>query len=658
MAWIMPLLFLLLGCGGAAPPSSSPVRKEDDLDPPSARREQAEILLADLAAQRSPADGGGSVELVLADGEEARIECGELGTWTLIYTAGPRGIAEGGALRFLPDPFWNWSQPQTRDANYAGYTTIESSVPGLRFETFEQSTGPGGAGSVTAILRGAGLTEGAKVRLVYGAGSVGAAADRYAEREARLWLAVDGDGDGVTRILDDSPRITVTARPFTRLVLNGPSVARPGESLKFHVALLDEMANLAEGSQATLRITQRPAGWDFPQQVTLRPQDRGTLSFQGTALAEGVVRLAVETELDGRTLRAEAAPLAVSTSLPRIRWADLHGHSQLSDGTGTPEDWWRYAREAAGLDAAALTDHDHFGVRFVDQHPEIWSRLVRAARAAHQPGEFVALVGFEWTNWIHGHRHVLYFSDDGRILSSLDPAYDTPRKLWKALEGQSVLTLAHHSAGDPVPTNWTFKPPPQIEPVTEVMSVHGSSEALDSPMLIRGAIPGNTVRDQLDSGMKLGFIGSGDGHDGHPGLPHLSPAYGYSRDHVGRGGLAAILSEDLTREGLYASLRARRCYATSGPRILLQATLDGSQMGSELEALSAQPLLRVFILGTVGLKSLDLVYSDRIERVELGGQRRFEGTLQLNDIPTGGYLYLRVEQQDGALAWSSPWFVK
>ena len=33
----------------------------------------------------------------------------------------------------------------------------------------------------------------------------------------------------------------------------------------------------------------------------------------------------------------------------------------LSDGTGTPEDYFAYARDVAALDVIALTDHDHWG---------------------------------------------------------------------------------------------------------------------------------------------------------------------------------------------------------------------------------------------------------------------------------------------------------
>ena len=46
-------------------------------------------------------------------------------------------------------------------------------------------------------------------------------------------------------------------------------------------------------------------------------------------------------------LTGSANPLVVSATLPRVYWGDLHGHSGLSDGTGTPEDFYLYARDVA-----------------------------------------------------------------------------------------------------------------------------------------------------------------------------------------------------------------------------------------------------------------------------------------------------------------------
>ena len=152
--------------------------------------------------------------------------------------------------------------------------------------------------------------------------------------------------------------------------------------------------------------------------------------------------------------------------------------------------------------------------------------------------------------------------------------------MWAALEGRRALTIAHHSAGGPISTDWSIPPHPELETVTEIVSVHGSSEAADSPGVIHRPVPGNFVRDALDRGYRLGFLGSSDGHDGHPGLAHLTSA---------TGGLAAILAEDLTRDAIYDALNNRRVYATSGHRILLRASLGGHPMGSILSPEDIHP---------------------------------------------------------------------
>jgi hypothetical protein len=114
----------------------------------------------------------------------------------------------------------------------------------------------------------------------------------------------------------------------------------------------------------------------------------------------------------------------------------------------------------AGLDVAALTDHDHWGVPFLDRSPALWREIEDANARFHAPGRFVTLPGFEWTSWLHGHRHVLYFGAEGAVLSSLDARFETPAQLWSGLRGLPAMTFAHHPAGGPIATSWAFAPDP------------------------------------------------------------------------------------------------------------------------------------------------------------------------------------------------------
>jgi hypothetical protein len=498
------------------------------LYPPTARPDTVEHFRADLAAVRHPSDGGGSAELVLAEGDDGSITAGARRSWTFRYTVGPEGIQAGGALYFQTSPFWGWSTPQHIRPAQAGYTTAEL-IDRADEETLVLERLTLGPNLMAVRFDGRPMIEGEVIELVFGAGAALARADRHAERGATFWFALDGDGDGVRELLAECPRIDVHAGPPSLLVLTLTSVARPDERPRLCAAILDATASTGLPIVGSLEVQLHNSKG--------APGSSLTLAFDGTGggrrtieldpLPPGVWRASGAITTGGQTFSATSNPLLCDADAQRVRWGDLHGHSQLTDGTGTPGDYYTYAREVAMLDFCALTDHDHWGMRFVDAHEELWRHLQATTNAHNDPPTFVTLVGYEWTSWIHGHRHVLSFTDAAPMLSSLAPETDDPAKLWAALRGTSSMTLAHHSAGGPIATNWDFPPDPVLEPLTEVMSVHGSSEAMDSPSLIYSPLSGNFVRDMLDRGYQLGFLASGDSHDGHPGLPHLSPYYSY-----------------------------------------------------------------------------------------------------------------------------------
>lgn len=671
-------LLLILSCGegpaasgdapgdpGAGPtaepaPTAGPApwweHPGDDPDPPTARRQLAEDLRAGRDAERHPGDGGGRVWLEPVEGTPDPIPAGTTGRWRLVYEAGPLGVSAEGAVYLHVSPFWGWSEPfgdpdgrlpaSWRDGR-PGFTSVSSDVPGLvtRAVHLDQTL-------MAILFEGRGLEPGERLEITYGAGAAGARADRYAGRESPFWIAVDADGDGLRELVPDCPTVDVSAGPPARLVAQLPSCLSPGEEGRLTVAALDATGSSGVDWSGTLELLDRPEGSDLPATIALDAAAGARLSLPFTCTEEGLVRLRLRGP-DG--LETTTNPLVVQQDVEPILWGDLHGHSGLSDGTGTPEDYFAYARDVAGLDVIALTDHDHWGTEFLDAHPEHWQRIRDAVAAHHEPGCFVTLLGYEWTNWIHGHRHVLSFAEQPEleVLSSLDERYETPRQLWDALRGRDVLTFAHHSAGAPVPVNWTYRPDPVLEPVTEVISVHGSSEALDAPFPIARPVPGNFVRDVLLAGERLGFIGSGDSHDGHPGLAHLA-------NPGGCGGLVAFLTGDRTRAGVLAALRQRRVYATSGARMILRASLDGRRLGATLEPPEGPARLTLLVRGSAPLEAVDLIRSGvLVDRLDLEPEQGPDlvASWTLDQLGDGEFVYLRVHQRDGHCGWTSPFFV-
>jgi len=195
--------------------------------------------------------------------------------------------------------------------------------------------------------------------------------------------------------------------------------------------------------------------------------------------------------------------------------------------------------------------------------------------------------------------------------------------------------------------------------VTEIASVHGSSEAWDTPGRIYHPVRGNFVRDALARGYRLGFIGSGDSHDGHPGLVQLAGPH---------GGLAALIGAEPTRESILATLRARRVYATNGPRIFLRVELDGAPMGSILEAAAiptdpSTQALEVRTAGTAVIDHIDVVRGRAgapaaVEPSPGDGEREWSGRRDIPRLAAGDYVYVRIVQVDGGAAWSSPIYAK
>ena len=628
---------------------------DDDIDrsrglSPSANLENHALMRRTWAPRPHPSDGGGRAWVAAIEtprGPAEALRAGVRGRIRVVYEAGPQGIAADGKLTFEVSPFYGWAVPQDQRPDETGYTQVSTEVAGAELTTEWKGR------TLDVRVPGRGLRAGERVEIVYGAGDKLARVDPLAEREERLWIWVDGDGDGEASLIAESPRVDIRPGPPARLHVVVPSFARPGEEIAVRVSVLDRLGSAGLPVTGRLRLETAEA-LELPGGVTLAAKDRGSVRVPARVVADGTLRVSARFTSPAlpSPLAGVSNPLVVREDAPRVLWADLHGHSQLSDGTGTPEDYFRYAREVSGLDAAALTDHDHWGVRFLDQTPAWWARIRKAVKDANAPGRFVALLGYEWTSWLHGHRHVLYFGDEGAILSAADPRFETPTQLWDGLRGSRALTFAHHSAGGPVATNWRYRPDPELEPVTEVASTHGSSEAADSPVRLQRFDAGNFVRDVLDDGVRLGFVGSGDGHDGHPGETRITSRAG--------GGLAALQTGDRTREGVRNALVQRRCYATNGPRIALEADLRGLPMGSEIAAGGGPARLRVRAAGEARILRVDLVRAGSVAALPLGSDRKDMEIEVDHVIPAplaGEYLYVRVVQSNGGVAWSSPWFV-
>ncbi len=332
-----------------------------------------------------------------------------------------------------------------------------------------------------------------------------------------------------------------------------------------------------------------------------------------------------------------------------IYWGEFHCHSfdgaeinVLNEDTH-PEKAYRYGREATGLDFCALGSHIF---RNAPDAVHEWWELGREAATRHnKPGRYLTFLGAEWrdTEPKGGDRNLVWRDLDA---PAPDPTWRIEEVYERFSDGQAMVIP--HVGGTPATPH---RHNPDVESLCEMVSGHGQFEWF--------------AQAYLQKGYKVGLIGGSDCHHATPGHPRRVTTGGGGRfartlrlrDSGWAGGpVLAVLAQELSRDALWRAFRARRTYATTGARALLGLHANGTPMGSQIRA-RRDVEIEIAFEGTAPVEQIDLVRGDRRLQRWPGCGVRFRE--KLVDCPPSGqtYYYVRVEQTDGELLWSSPVWV-
>ena len=504
---------------------------------------------------------------------------------------------------------------------------------------------------VATLAEGA-VPAGAPVRIVY----ANTYAPYVAEAE-RIWMRVAGVEP------DEPPVLTVTPGAAESMRIIVPSGVEPGAEFHVLVVSLDRFENRSRTGYADRTLTRSD----------------GEVVAQGLSFT-GSVRLSTRIEKEGvfrfRLGDVVSNAVRVGKGLRGPYWGDIHIHTKVSgDGQGT--DPYDYARDVSGLDFAGCADH-------CESMGELgYAQILKWANDACEPGRFVTVLADERNpRPLTGH-HNIYFCDEESFLAHAakgdyrPPADRAEAEKWMGtLDPSKVMLIPHHTG-----IAWRKKPAEGVgaavdmdavddlglRPVMEVYSHHGQSETYAPQHVL--AYEFNRMRNPERrgnvsvhgpyyaqaywmAGRRFGVIGSSDEHSGQGGRRH--------------GGLAAVFAEELTRGGVFDALRERRCYATTGERILLEFSVGGVGMGQSgtrkknerlavaLKVWGTRLLLRVEVLRCVPGRdgSFVPIMSDgpRPESMD------FECELE-DELSGDSVYYARVTQEPlewPAMAWTSP----
>ncbi|MBI3986273.1 MAG: DUF3604 domain-containing protein [Lentisphaerae bacterium] len=462
----------------------------------------------------------------------------------------------------------------------------------------------------------------------------------------------------------------IVGGPAVRLYAYAPSQAESATPFAIAVRPQDRYDNLASTplGDITVYLNDKP----LDGAVEALP-DTTAVRIRVAVVPEGVHRLRVEDRAAG--LHAMTNPIVCRKTPPdrNVYWGMIHGHSEISDGSGTLDNYFRQLRDECALDFGAPGDHDHLW----ETPDAYWRHTCAKVRDYHEPGRFVTFPGYEFAKWRRkgeGDRNVYYLHDDRPIYRSDEGHHPWPNDLFKAILNETCLVIPHHTALAPAYCDWKDHDPVH-ERLVEIFQVRGSYECSeeDGNPLPENAYgeppnPAGYVRRALALGWRVGFTAGGDDHSGQAGTDAGKPPSvkaGYYK-----AGNMSVLATARTREAIWDALWNRRVVATSGPRMLLNYTLQDRPMGSELSLrhlpdLRRERRLTVTFHGMAPVRQMDIIRNNTPVFTATGGGLDMEWTwtdteplLFLRGAPHHpepfAFYYVRVIQADNETAWASP----
>lgn len=523
------------------------------------------------------------------------------GTWTVTVTVGKHGIDDGGGLIVVQRPMADALPLQTHDPTADGFVSADTDGDAFLRVSFEKRywIRPCKDAVVVRVFDGS-LTPGDTIRIVLGdtgGGGPGWTLQSFPETAHKFHVLVDAFGTREYYPLATPPSIRIEPGPPDRIDGILPSRCRPGDVVPLTLRVSDRWWNPVDtfAGEAVLEGLAEPMRFE----ITSGVQRVGTI-----ALAEpGVYRLTVRSG----DLAGTCSPVWVTESAPVMFWADMHGQTEQTVGTGSVEEYFRFARDKALIDVTAWQGND-FQVT-----DALWQEVCRCAKRFNEPGRFVAFPGYEWSGLTPqgGDHNILYLKDDQPIhRSSHWQIHDgsseaTDRyplsELWREFAGRDDVMAIGHVGGRYANLDFWQE---GISGLIEVHSHHGTFEWL--------------LHDAIARGLVFGVVGQSDDHSGRPGLS--APLRPLPRDFATFdvfGGYTGIYAEGLDRHTIWDALRARHCFATSGARLILDIRCGDARMGDCVDR-DGPVAIAAEIIGTDDLLDVELYRgSERIYRHSL-----------------------------------------
>ncbi len=522
------------------------------------------------------------------------VRAGSWGTWVLEYEVADLGIDDGGSIRVGIRGVSDWGVPQVDEPAADHYATVSCTNPEVRLILSwreRASVRPYQEHLFIEVLD-APLQAGDVVILTYGdtsGGSKGSRAQTYQQDHYDFQISIDRLGAGVYEWLQQHPALEIIPTDPDHLEVMATGDGSETHPVRVLVRAIDKWGNpVREPMAGDIALSSEGVATDLPERIELAEGKQ--LFDRVECTGSGYLRVRAE---HGELGTAESPPLRIpGNETLHPFWGDLHGQSEETVGSNTATKYFRYARDFALND---FSGHQGNDFQITD---DFWTELGELSRELTVPGRFIVFPGYEWSGLtpIGGDRNVLFFEEGKEIRRSslmlvqgkaVQPEGFAPLdRLYESLKdsGDECIVIPHIGGRR---ANLDYFDP-DLEPVIEIHSCWGTFEWF--------------FFDALRRGYRVGVVSNSDGHKGRPGAEHA----GAGKFGV-LSGLTCILAEEFERASMFRALKSRRCYGTSGPRIFVDAALNGEPIGRDLNQSEGPLSMNVEVAGTAGIERIDLL---------------------------------------------------
>jgi hypothetical protein len=495
-------------------------------------------------------------------------------------------------------------------------------------------------------------------------------AQTFAQRRRAFNLAVDPKGKSSYKEIEPF-YLDVRGSDLSNLRIIAPSFVSKNKRFDVIVRFEDEFGNLThkapEGTLITLTYENLRENLNWQLFVP----ETGFIALPNLYFnEEGVYRI----KLINQKTKKEfiSSPIkCFGDSEEHLFWGMFHGETERIDSSENIEGCLRFFRDEVALQFVATSPFE-----MEEETIKNWKNLSQHVSEFNEEERFIVYLGFQWVGnpKEEGLRQILFLKDQKQLFRKKDLKYNALKKIYKTYTPKDFISIPSFTMGDQ--TCFDFKDyNPDFERVVEIYNAWGSSECSQKegnmkPITGKGKkaiheAKEGSIQLALKNNCRFGFIAGGLDDRGI-----YSPLFDQHQVQY-TPGMTAIISKTQTRESFFEALYKRSCYATTGAKILLGFQVASSPMGSELNSQTKPGLLynryiSGYVIGTNKIKLVEIIRNGKV--VHTFNPNKNEFNYEWDDLeplskavfpadkdkPPFVYYYLRVTQDDGHMAWSSP----